>query len=82
MADSSKSDAQVAFIAAAIVLLALPLLVAIGAAALGLVLRFSVGDALAGEITWIAWAMFAAWVVLVVAVVLAFTVRFVRRRSA
>jgi hypothetical protein len=81
MADSTKPEAQLAFIAAGLVLLALPLLVVAGAAALALALRMTgTGDVLGGDAGWLVWSLFAAWVVLVVVAVLLFAVRLVRRR--
>lgn len=77
MSDTSRSEAQVAFIAAGIVLLALPLLVMFGLAAIALVTR--AGSS--GEAAWMAWILFAVWVVLVVAGVLVFAVRFIRRTT-
>jgi len=77
MSDTSRSEAQVAFIAAGIVLLALPLLVMFGLAAIALVTRAG----LSGEAAWMAWMLFALWVVLVVAGVLVFAVRFIRRAT-
>ncbi len=77
MADTSESEAQAAFIAAGIVLLALPLLVGFGLAAIALVMS-AVSTGASG---WMAWILSAAWVVLVVVAVLVFAVRFVRRRT-
>jgi hypothetical protein len=77
MSDGSRSEAEVAFIAAGIVLLALPLLVMFGLAAIALVT--SAGSS--GETDWIAWMLFAAWVVLVVPAVIVFAIRFIRRRT-
>ena len=77
MSDTSQSEAQVAFIAAGIVLLGLPLLVAFGLATIALVT--SAGSS--GETDGVAWMLFAVWVVLVVAAVLVFAVRFIRRRT-
>ena len=77
MSDASESEAQVTFIAAGIVLLALPLLVMFGLAAIALVT--SAGSS--SETDWIARMLFAVWVVLVVAAVLVFAVRFIRRRT-
>jgi hypothetical protein len=77
MSDNSRSEAQVAFIAAAVVLLALPLLVAFGLAVIALATRAGTS----GETDWIVWMLFVVWVVLVVAAVLVFAVRFIRRSA-
>ena len=77
MSDPSRSEAQVAFIAAGIVLLALPLLVMFGLAAIALATRAGTS----GETDWMVWAFFVTWVVLVVTAVLVFAIRFIRRRA-
>jgi threonine/homoserine/homoserine lactone efflux protein len=77
MSDTSESERQVAFIAAAAVLLALPLLAMFGLAAIALVTQAGAN----AEMKWLAWVLFFAWVVLVVTAVLVFAVRFVRRSS-
>jgi hypothetical protein len=86
MADPSRSEAEVAFIAAAAVLLALPLLAMFGLAVLALATRVGLMSGLgAGPIRdtdWIVWVLFATWVVLVVVSVMAFVVRFVRRSAS
>jgi hypothetical protein len=72
--ENRRSEAQVAFIAAVVVLLALPLLAAIGLAALAL-------EARGGITSGAGLALFVLWVVLVVVAVLVFAVRFVRRSA-
>jgi threonine/homoserine/homoserine lactone efflux protein len=77
MSDAPRSERQVAFIAAAIVLLALPLVVMFGLAVIVLVTQASAN----AETKWLAWALFFGWVAIVVTVALAFAVRFVRRST-
>jgi hypothetical protein len=85
MANTSRSEAEVAFIAAAVVLLALPLLVMFGLAGLALATRFGLMSGLGagpiGETDWIVWVLFAAWVVLMVVGALTVAVRFIRRSA-
>lgn len=77
MADTSRSEAHLAFIAAAVVLLALPLLVMFGLVAIALVMRAGAS----GETDWLIWTLFVVWVVVVVVAVLGFAVRFLRRSA-
>ena len=83
MANTPRSEAEVAFITAAAVLLALPLLAALGLAALALTtstgIEAGLGTVSSEEAGWTVWILFGVWVVLAVAAVLAFTVRFIRR---
>ena len=53
MSDSPRSEAQVAFIAAAVVLLALPLLVVFGLVAIALVMQ--AGSS--GQTNWLLWVL-------------------------
>jgi len=75
MSDSPRSEAQVAFIAAAVVLLALPLLVAFGLVAIALVMQ--AGEA--GQTNWLLWVLFAVWVAVAVLASIVFAVRFIRK---
>ena len=77
MSDSPPSEAQVAFIAAAVVLLALPLLVAFGLVAIALVMQ--AGEA--GQTNWLLWVLFAVWVAVAVIASIVFAVRFIRRST-
>jgi hypothetical protein len=83
MSSPSQSEAQVAFIAAAVVLLALPLLAAFGLAVLALATRVGImsgmGEGARSETDWVVWLLFAAWTILVVVAALVFAVRFIRR---
>ncbi len=75
MSDSPRSEAQVEFIAAAIVLVALPLLVVFGLVAIALVMP--AGEA--GQTNWLLWALFALWVAVAVLASVVFAVRFIRK---
>lgn len=75
-----RSEAEVAFIAAAAVLVALPLLAALGLAALALTKSAGIfGLAIISSER--AWMLFAAWVGIAVVAVLVFAVRFIRRST-
>ena len=77
-----KSQPQVAFVAAALALLVLPLLVLFGLAALGLAgLLSPIDNLMNGEFGGAWLAAFVVWVLLVVAAVLMLIARFVRRTS-
>ena len=79
MSDTRRSEAQVAFIAAGVVLLALPLLASFGLAAIALVTEAGA----TGQAKWLLWALFAMWVAVVVIASIVFAVRFIRKaRSA
>ena len=75
MARTPRSEAQVAFIAAGVVLLALPLLASFGLVALVLVTEAGA----TGQAKWLLWALFAVWVAVVVIGSIVFAVRFIRR---
>ncbi|HZM93968.1 MAG TPA: hypothetical protein VFB92_11130 [Vicinamibacterales bacterium] len=77
MSDTPRSERQVAFIAAAIVLLALPLLVMFGLVVIALVTWTRASP----EANWLAWALSSGWIAVVVVVVLAFVLQFVRRST-
>ncbi len=77
MSDSPPSEAQVAFIAAAVVLLALPLLVVFGLVAIALVMQ--AGSS--GQTNWLLWVLFAVWVAVAVIASIVFAVRFIRRST-
>jgi hypothetical protein len=86
MDNASETDSRIAaFKAAALVLLVLPLIVALGVIALGLATYAGIvsglGDILRGEASWPALILFLAWVLAVVFGVLAFAMRFVRRST-
>ena len=80
-----SSKPQVAFLAAALVLLVLPVLVALGLGVIGMAMHLGMtshlqqmmhGDARGAFV-----ALFIAWVVLVLAVVLALVSRLMRRNT-
>lgn len=77
MSDTPRSEAEVAFIAAAVVLLALPLLVVFGLVAIALVMQ--AGEA--GQTNWLLWVLFAVWVAAAVVASIVFAVRFIRRST-
>ncbi len=77
MSDSPRSEAQVAFIAAAVVLLALPLLVVFGLVAIALVMQ--AGSS--GQTNWLLWVLFAVWGAVAVIASIVFAVRFSRRST-
>ena len=86
MDNSSDTDSRVAaFMAAALVLLVLPLIVMFGVIALGLATYAGVfsgfGDVFSGEASWPVLALFVCWVLAAVVGVLAIALRF-NRRSA
>ena len=72
-----------AFIAAALVLVALPLVILIGVVALALAARVGIlpglGDVRSGRDSWPSVAMLVVWVLVAVAVVLKFALRVARR---
>ena len=76
-----RSEAEVAFIAAAAVLVALPLLAALGLAALALTKSAGIVPGLAIIPSEKAWMLFAVWVGIAVVAVLVFAVRFIRRST-
>jgi hypothetical protein len=77
MADTPRSEAQVAFIAAAVVLLVLPLVVMFGLAAIALVTQAGA----TGQAKVLLWVLFAVWVAVVVIASIVFAVRFIRRST-
>jgi hypothetical protein len=86
MDNTSDTDSRVAaFMAAALVLFVLPLIVVFGVIALGLATYAGVfsglGDVFSGEASWPVWALFVCWVLAAVVGVLAIALRF-NRRSA
>jgi hypothetical protein len=72
-----------AFIAAALVLVALPLVILIGVVALALATMAGIlpglGDILSGEASWLTVAVLVVWVLVAVVVVLKFALRVGRR---
>ena len=80
-----QNEAQAAFVAAALVLLVLPLVVVIGLAAIALTWRLSVQSSMVdvneGTLPWYVLTLFGVWVLLAVVSVLVFAIRFSRRRS-
>jgi hypothetical protein len=86
MDNTSDADSRVAaFMAAALALLVLPLIVVFGVIALGLTTYAGVtsgfGDVFSGKASWPVWALFLCWVLASVFGVLAIALRF-NRRSA
>jgi hypothetical protein len=79
------SKPQVAFTAAALVLLVMPLLVMFGLSALGFAIRAGtmsrIGGMMNGEAGNVVLTVFVVWVLLVVAVVLALVSRLIRRSA-
>jgi hypothetical protein len=78
-----KSQPQVAFVAAALALLVLPLLVMFGLTALGLAagLLSPIDRLMNGQVAGVWLAVFVVWVLLVVAAVLMLISRLIRRAS-
>jgi hypothetical protein len=86
MDDTSETDSRVAaFMAAAMVLLVLPLIIVLGVIALGLATYAGVisgfGDVFNGEASWPVLTLLVVWVIAAVVGVLAIALRF-NRRSA
>jgi hypothetical protein len=83
MGISSKPRPQVAFLAAALVLLVMPVLALFGLSALGLAagILASMNRAVEGTASWLLLALFISWVVLVVGVVLLLVARLTRRTT-
>jgi len=81
---SSKPQPQVAFLAAALVLLVMPVLVLFGVSALGLAagVLASMNRAMEGTAAWLLFALFMCWVVLVVGVVLLLVARLTQRTTS
>jgi hypothetical protein len=84
MDDTSDTDSRPeAFIAAALVLVALPLVILIGVVAIALAiyagLLSGLGDVFSGEPSWPAVTLLVLWVLVAVAGVLVFAVRVARR---
>jgi len=83
MDDTSDTDSgPAAFIAAALVLVALPLVILIGVVALALAARVGILPGLgvvSGQPSWLTIAILAVWVLVAVAVVLRFALRVGRR---
>ena len=84
MDDTSDTDSgPAAFIAAALVLVALPLVILVGVVALALAARVGIlpglGDIVSGQPSWLTVAILAVWVLVAVAVVLRFALRVGRR---
>lgn len=79
------SKPQVAFMAAAMVLLVMPLLVMFGLTALGIATQAGIASrvsgVLNGEAGWAVLTLFVIWVLLVVAAVLALVSRLTRRAT-
>ena len=83
---SSGTDSRVrAFVAAALVLLVLPLIVMFGVIALGLATYAGIfagfGDVFRGDASWPVLALFACWMFAVVVAVVAFALRLSRRSA-
>ena len=83
--DTSDTDSRAsAFVAAALVLVGLPLVILLGGFAIALATYaglLSAGDVFAGEASWLAMGLLAAWVVAATAGVLVFAVRIARRSA-
>ena len=84
MDDTSDSDSgPAAFIAAALVLVALPLVILIGVVALALATKAGIlpgfGDIVSGQASWLTVAILVVWVLVAVVVVLKFALRVGRR---
>jgi len=86
MDDTSDTDSRAsAFIAAALVLVALPLVILIGVVAIALAtyagLVPGLGDVFSGKAPWLGMTLLAVWVLAAVGGVLVFAVRIARRSA-
>lgn len=78
-----KPQPEVAFVAAALVLLVMPLLVVVGLAAFGFAASYlvPVDRMIGGEASWVLVSLLAVWVLVAVAIVLLLAARLARRTA-